>query len=184
MKIYTKSGDQGETSLVEGTRVAKNHPRVEAYGTVDELNSQLGICLSLISKEHELSSTAQFIVKIQNSLFNLGSRLACENKEMKVKLPSIEESDIEALEKQIDTMNSELPLLKEFILPGGHPMAAHMHVARTICRRAERRAVGLEKAEVDKNTSVKYLNRLSDYLFVCARFLNFKMKVSETTWSK
>jgi|FLYM01.1.fsa_nt_gi cob(I)alamin adenosyltransferase len=183
MKIYTKTGDRGETSLVDGTRVPKNHPRVEAYGTVDELNSMIGWCAALVTSESSLAGkiNTSALYQIQNTLFNLGSHLAAENEAVKAKLPNVLTSDIEMLEKEIDQMTLNLPELKEFILPGGHPAAAAAHMARTLCRRAERRVLSIEKQD---DLSIKFLNRLSDYFFVFSRDVNMKAKVKETTWKK
>lgn len=185
MKIYTKTGDKGETSLVDGGRVKKTHPRVEAYGTVDELNSTLGICVSLLTEGKELSEKIQTktLIKIQNDLFNLGSHLACSKTEVKAKLPTVNESDISLLEREMDQMTKELPPLKEFILPGGHPLSSNLHLARTICRRAERRVVDLAE-EQSELLSIQFLNRLSDYLFVLARYVNFKAGLNDITWKK
>ncbi|NCN95151.1 MAG: cob(I)yrinic acid a,c-diamide adenosyltransferase [Bdellovibrionales bacterium] len=183
MKIYTKSGDQGETSLVDGSRVKKNHPRVEAYGTVDELNSILGICLSLAHKDKKLFQDQRLngIPSIQNDLFNLGSQLACPKEEWRVKMPSVGDNRLQFLETEIDEMTEALEPLKEFILPGGHLVSSFLHQARCLCRRAERRVfeLGLEDMQ-----PIKYLNRLSDHLFVLARYVNLQTGVSEVKWKK
>ncbi len=183
MKIYTKTGDRGETSLVDGARVKKSHPRVDAYGTVDELNSILGLCVATATLDPELSTQFDFphFQKIQNSLFNLGSLLACGSEKVKLRLPRLEPSEIEEMEAKIDKMNEALPPLKEFILPGGNLVASFLHQARTVCRRAERKVVEIEDTE---ELMVQYLNRLSDYLFVAARFANFKANSKEITWKK
>lgn len=181
MKIYTKTGDKGETSLVDGKRVPKNHPRVDAYGSVDELNSILGICVSMSTGNPELSSAVKRLCEIQNTLFNLGSHLACADENMKKRLPSLSQEDIGALEEDIDRMSKELPPLREFILPGGHVVASFLHQARTVCRRAERKVSALKD---DEEIHLKYLNRLSDHLFVLARYVNFKSGAAEVTWKK
>ena len=175
MKIYTKGGDRGQTSLVGGTRVSKAHDKIEAYGTVDELNSAIGI---IASSNEEY---AAFLNTIQHKLFNAGSILASEN-DLSFELPTIQLSDIELLEKEIDRLEKGLPRLKNFILPGGSMISAHTHLARCICRRAERRIVGLEE---DKYALIlQYLNRLSDYLFVLSReYLRLEGK-AEIIWQK
>lgn len=175
MKIYTKGGDKGQTSLVGGTRVSKAHDKIEAYGTVDELNSAIGI-IACSNEEY-----ANFLKTIQHKLFNAGSILASEN-DLSFELPSIQLSDIELLEKEIDRLEKGLPRLKNFILPGGSIISAHTHVARCICRRAERRIVRLEE---DKYALIlQYLNRLSDYLFVLSReYLRLEGK-AEIIWQK
>ncbi|EKN63648.1 hypothetical protein BABA_24495 [Neobacillus bataviensis LMG 21833] len=179
MKIYTKTGDKGTTSLIYGTRVAKNDLRVEAYGTCDETNSMIGLALSYINKENfqgkEIIENVYH--KIQTNLFHAGAELATpKGKEVKWSLAA---RDIEELEQQIDVWETELPALTNFILPGGHPAGAAFHVARTIARRAERCAVSLGE---DVNPLVlAYLNRLSDLLFVTARYVNQKLGSSEQT---
>jgi len=179
MKIYTKTGDGGTTSLIGGTKVSKAHLRIEAYGTVDELNSYVGLCKDLLGEQN-----SAILQEIQDRLFTIGSALACDpEKETKMKIPDLREEDIVLLENEIDWMTDVLPPMKSFILPGGHPTVAHVHVARCICRRAERSCVRLqlEKNEVE-SIIPKYLNRLSDYLFVLARFTAHILKVSELPW--
>ena len=176
-KIYTKTGDKGETSLFGGKRLPKSHIRIDAYGTVDELNSYIGLLREL------LSNTAQrtLLKEVQDRLFTLGSQLASDpSKNMKT--PDILEADIELLEKAIDEMNEVLPPLKNFILPGGHSIVAHAHVARCICRRAERGAVALNMEEAIEPILIRYLNRLSDYLFVLSRQIAFDLGVEELAW--
>jgi cob(I)alamin adenosyltransferase len=175
MKIYTKTGDTGETSLVGGTRVSKSDAQIEAYGTVDELNSSLGVVAS-----YDVHHT-DFIKAIQHKLFNLGSVLAAEE-DLEFALPDIELVDIIILEKEIDRLNKSLPRLKDFILPGGSILSAHTHVSRCICRRAERRVVKLNDTKY--GIHIKYLNRLSDYLFILSReFLRIEGK-EEVIWQK
>lgn len=191
-KIYTKFGDKGETRLVGGACVQKNNPRVECYGSVDELNSSLGVVIATLSTTPHAELCVSLIA-IQNQLFNLGSLLACEKKETLPFLPKIRESDILGLEKLIDEMSAQLPTLKNFILPGGSLTAAHLHVARTTCRRAERNTVGLiqqldgqlsgEEQEL-LFTCLGYLNRLSDYLFIAARFANQAQGLKDQVWQK
>ena len=180
MKIYTKTGDKGSTSLIGGTKVSKSHMRIEAYGTVDELNSYVGLCRDLLDNE-EMRAELQ---EIQDRLFTIGSSLACDpNKEPLLKIPDLKESDLQFLEQSIDKMNEVLPVMKSFILPGGHPTVSHFHVARCICRRAERACVRLqaENQEIEP-LIIKYLNRLSDYLFVVARFCGHNLNVAEIPW--
>lgn len=175
MKIYTKTGDTGETSLVGGTRVSKADAKIEAYGTVDELNSSLGVIASLDVHYSD------FIKSIQHKLFNIGSVLAAEEN-LSFELPDIALSDITLLEQEIDRLNKSLPKLKNFILPGGSVLSAHTHVSRCICRRAERRVVILGDAKYGMH--IKYLNRLSDYLFILSReFLRIEGK-EEVIWQK
>lgn len=175
MKIYTKTGDKGETSLLGGTRVSKAHQKLEAYGTVDELNSNVGMIASL-NKEH-----SDFLNKIQHRLFNIGSLLATE-KEVNFELPSIDVNDITVLELEIDRLNETLPTLKNFILPGGSSSSAQAHIARCVCRRAERRVVALQEEKY--TILVQYLNRLSDYLFVLSRDLLRLEGKTEVVWEK
>lgn len=186
MKIYTKSGDQGETSLVDGSRVKKNHPRVEAYGTLDELNSSLGVCVALSRSAEAFQNNSHFqaLQSIQNDLFNLGSQLACPTEDWRAKMPEVSETRVLYLEAEMDAMTDVLPPLKEFILPGGHPFAAALHQARSLCRRAERRVFELESSSNLENRALIYLNRLSDYLFVLARYANHVSQVPELTWKK
>ena len=180
MKIYTKTGDSGTTSLIGGTKVSKAHLRIEAYGTVDELNSYIGLCKGLA--EDKQSNT--ILQEVQDRLFTIGSALACDpEKETKMKIPDLKEADVVLLEYEIDRMNDALPVMKSFILPGGHPTVSHLHIARCICRRAERCCVRLqiEKNEVEPIIP-KYLNRLSDYLFVLARYTGHILNMTEIPW--
>ena len=183
-KIYTKTGDKGKTKLVGGCEVTKTDPRIHAYGTVDELNSHLGLVRVLIQAISELSVLNTNLQKIQNELFNLGSLLACENQEWLSKMPQISPDHIRNLESQIDQMTQELPELKNFILPGGSQSAAQLHIARTVCRRAERLTVELYQSGPEYELCFQYLNRLSDYLFVAARFCNLKLQIEDQKWEK
>lgn len=188
-KIYTKTGDQGLTRLVDGRECSKSSLRVETYGTVDELNSILGLILFALKKESRpsLSSLYSELEKTQNHLFNVGSHLACEKPETRKMLPSFDEAWISELEKSIDTMTAKLPPLKNFILPGGSESASYLHVARTVCRRAERMVVRvLEEGhnETENQRALRYLNRLSDYLFVAARFCNQELQIPDQIWKK
>lgn len=178
-KIYTKTGDKGETSLIGGTRVPKHHVRIEAYGTVDELNSYIGLVRDLITESH-----AQFklLIEIQDRLFTIGAILAADPEKSKMKLPDLHESDIALLEKAIDEMDSHLPEMKHFVLPGGHPTISHLHIARCVCRRAERNVIHLNEIAPVNDLTFKYLNRLSDYLFTLSRQLAIDYKAIETPW--
>lgn len=176
LKIYTRTGDKGTTSLIYGTRIAKNDPRVEAYGTCDEANSMIGLALSHIAKEEmpDLQNILTVFHKVQTILFHVGAELATPiGKEVKWQL---DENHVAELEKVIDEWDSELPPLTNFILPGGHPSGAAFHTARTVIRRGERLAVGLDAVNP---LVLAYLNRLSDLLFVAARFVNLKLGIVE-----
>ncbi len=179
MKIYTKTGDQGTTGLLSGTRVPKHHIRLESYGTVDELNSWLGLLRDALP-EHPQS---QFLMSVQNHLFAIGSHLAVEPGKANFELPKIEESDVEAIEKQIDAMNAVLPPLRNFILPGGHPAVSQIHVARTVCRRAERCVSHLAETTEVSGVILRFINRLSDYLFVLSRLISKEKDAIETPWT-
>lgn len=181
LKIYTKTGDDGTTSLIGGTKVPKSHFRIEAYGTVDELNSYMGLCRDLLSDPDSL----RLLAEIQDRLFTIGSSLACDaEKEPGMALPDLIEDDVRLLEKEIDRMTDLLPVMKHFILPGGAVAVSQLHVARCICRRAERCSVRMQYEGIAINELVvKYLNRLSDYLFVLARYTGQQMKAQETIWT-
>lgn len=178
MKIYTKKGDKGQTSLIGGTRVSKHHLRIESYGTVDELNSYIGLIRS-----QEIDEAQKAILKeIQDRLFTIGSSLASDPERSKMKIPDLHESDVTLLEEEMDKMNEVLPPLKHFILPGGELAVASCHLARCVCRRAERIAVHLsEESFVDEKVLI-YLNRLSDYLFVLGRKISYDDKIEENIW--
>lgn len=178
-KIYTKTGDKGNTSLIGGTKVPKSHLRIEAYGTVDELNSYVGLCRDLTSDK----TSGDLLGEIQDRLFTIGSSLACDpEKETKLKIPDLKDSDVTVLEKAMDSMNETLPPMKNFILPGGHPTVAHMHIARCICRRAERCVVRLSFETEAPPIVIQYLNRLSDYFFVLARYEAHLAGATEIPW--
>ena len=180
MKIYTKKGDKGETSLLGGTKVNKDNIRLEAYGTVDELNAFIGhIHDQEISQNHKT-----ILLKIQNQLFNLGSILSFDGMKTQINLPEITKENIQMLEAEIDKMEEELSPLKDFILPSGHTIASLCHIARTVCRRAERRVVELQAKEKISPNCLEYLNRLSDYLFVLARGILKEKSCTEITWIK
>ena len=178
MKIYTRTGDKGQTSLIGGTRVPKYHLRIECYGTVDELNSYIG----LIQCQDIDTHSRQMLKEIQDRLFTIGSSLAADPEKSRMKIPDLNPEDITLLEAEMDRMNEVLPELRHFILPGGSTVVSYTHIARCICRRAERIAVELASiSEVDERVTV-YLNRLSDYLFVLGRKLGFDAKADENVW--
>jgi len=179
MKIYTRTGDKGTTSLLGGTRVAKNHLRIEAYGTVDELNSWMGLL-----RDQPLSEKVggALLKEIQDRLFTVGSNLAMEMEESKKQLPDLHQSDIERLEEAMDAMNEDIPPLRSFVLPGGQLSASQAHVARTVCRRAERAVIALDDVEFVPALVIQYLNRLSDYLFTLARAWTHAAGAEETPW--
>lgn len=180
MKIYTKTGDAGNTSLIGGTKVPKSYIRIETYGTVDELNSHLGLLGDYLTDEH----TKYFLKSIQDRLFVIGSSLAVDpEKGTKMEIPDLLESDVEGLEKEIDRMNEVLPEMKHFILPGGALPVSQAHVCRCVCRRAERLCVSmLNDGLAVEPIIIKYLNRLSDYLFVVARYVGHLLNVPEVIW--
>ena len=182
-KIYTKTGDQGKTSLVGGERVSKGDLRLDCYGTVDELNSVLGVLLSHL-QAYGFEAPVRFLTQAQNQLFNLGSELACVDEKLSTQLPQILPEHITALEKQMDLLSQSLPPLQEFILPGGHLLASQTHMARTVCRRAERLCCNLAESEKIPESVIPYLNRLNDYFFVLARFFNHQLGITEVTWKK
>ncbi|MEO5943620.1 MAG: cob(I)yrinic acid a,c-diamide adenosyltransferase [Ferruginibacter sp.] len=180
-KIYTKTGDLGKTSLIGGTKVLKSHLRIETYGTVDELNSYIGLSSDLIT-----DTNSKIILKeIQDRLFTIGSSLACDpEKEPLMKIPDLRETDVNLLESEIDKMNEILPVMKSFILPGGHVAVSTLHVTRCICRRTERLSVALQHDDIFVDPLViKYLNRLSDYLFVLSRYIGHLLQVDEIKWN-
>ena len=180
MKIYTKTGDDGTTSLIGGTKVPKSHLRIEAYGTVDELNSYIGLCRDLLTDDQGKNT----LLEVQDRLFTIGSSLACDPiKEPKMRIPDLKETDVELLEKEIDRMNGSIPPMKNFILPGGHITLSQLHIARCVCRRAERCSVRLELESLEVEAIIiKYLNRLSDYLFVLSRYTGQQLNVGEIPW--
>jgi cob(I)alamin adenosyltransferase len=180
LKIYTKTGDSGNTSLIGGTKVPKSHIRIETYGTVDELNSYIGFCADQLT--HQPSKV--LLKEVQDRLFTIGSSLACDpDREPLMKIPDLNETDIQLLETEIDAMNETIPAMKSFILPGGHPAVSSLHVARCICRRAERLCVHMQQESIFVEPLViKYLNRLSDYLFVLSRFTGHLLGVEEIPW--
>ncbi len=179
-KIYTKTGDLGNTSLIGGTKVLKSHLRIESYGGIDELNSYIALINDLL--EH--AALSLILREIQDRLFTIGSSLACDpDKESALKIPDLQAADVELLEKEIDRMNEVLPAMKSFILPGGHATISHIHIARCVCRRAERNCVNLQAHHSFVEPLVlQYMNRLSDYLFVLARYAGYLLNVDDIPW--
>ncbi|NJY64182.1 cob(I)yrinic acid a,c-diamide adenosyltransferase [Salinimicrobium sp. CDJ15-81-2] len=185
MKIYTKTGDKGTTALFGGTRVPKHHIRIESYGTVDELNSHLGMLRDQQIDEH----SHEILLRIQDRLFTIGSTLATDPEKavlksgkQRLEIPKVTLEDIELLEQEMDKMNEELPPMTHFVLPGGHQTVSVCHIARCVCRRAERLATALYEIEPFEDTVLQYLNRLSDYLFVLARKLSKDLQANEMQW--
>ena len=180
LKIYTKTGDGGKTSLIGGTKVPKSHIRIESYGTIDELNSFIGLCSDQIEDE----GSKVMLKEIQDRLFTIGSSLACDpDKEPLMKMPDLKKEDIQLLESSIDKMNEVLPVMKSFILPGGHMAVSSLHVARCVCRRAERICVHMQEEQIFIDPLViQYLNRLSDFLFVLARYVGHLVGAEEVAW--
>jgi len=185
MKIYTKTGDKGTTALFGGTRVPKHHIRIDSYGTVDELNSHIGLIRDQNISQHFKS----ILVEVQDRLFTVGAILATDPEKAILKsgkarlnIPKISSNDIELLEKEMDAMNTELPPMTHFVLPGGHQTVSFCHIARCVCRRAERLATALNEIEPFQEETLMYLNRLSDYLFVLARKLSYDLQAEEIKW--
>ena len=177
-KIYTKTGDKGTTSLIGGTRVPKYHERIEAYGTVDELNAWIGLV-----RDQEIDKRSKkILLEIQDRLFTMESQLATESDNAAENLPLLQEEDVLLLEKEIDKMNSQLPELTSFILPGGHTTVSYCHLARTVCRRAERLVIKLDTKNTIEPLIIVYLNRLSDYLFVLSRYFSQNFGSKESVW--
>jgi len=179
MKIYTKKGDQGKTGLIGGTRVSKDDMKIEAYGTVDELNAHIGCLRDSV----ENKNYSEQLIEIQDRLFTAGSILAVGDSGTKMKLPSLHEEDITTLEKWIDNMDTNLPEMKSFVLPGGHQTVSICHIARTVSRRAERRVVTLAQHVSIDPLLLRYFNRLSDYLFTLGRVLTIELNIQETPWN-
>lgn len=179
MKVYTKKGDEGKTGLIGGTRILKSSLRIEAYGTVDELNSYLG----LIRDQEINNQYKQQLLEIQDRLFTIGSALASDPEKSKMKIPDLLESDIKALEDWMDEMDEALEPMKFFVLPGGHTTVSYCHIARCVCRRAERIVVDLKQSDFVAPLILQYLNRLSDYLFVLSRKLTKDLGAVEKPWN-
>lgn len=178
MKIYTKTGDQGTTSLFGGRRVSKADIRIDSYGTVDELNSWIG----LLRDQGVNQGRKEVLLAIQDRLFTIGSMLATEPGNTKVKIPVLHNEDVTFLEKEIDSMDAGLPPMRSFVLPGGHPAVSFTHIARTVCRRAERLVIALHGHEPVDEIIIRYLNRLSDYLFVLSRLVAQELNIEEAPW--
>lgn len=185
-RVYTRTGDKGTTGLADGSRVAKTSPRLESYGTVDELNAILGLCRARLAglPAERASRADSWLEAIQNDLFNIGADFATPISGRWANMQLVAEADVTALERMIDLMQEELPPLREFVLPGGSEVNAALHLARTVCRRAERMSVHLGQNEELNPHGVPYLNRLSDFLFVLSRWVLVGMGAGETTWSK
>ena len=178
MKIYTKKGDSGTTQLIGGTRIAKSDRRIEAYGTIDELNSYIG----LIRDQAICVNSKQMLIEIQDRLFTIGALLASDPNKKAMQLPTIQIEDVEKLEQKIDEMNETLPEMRSFVLPGGHTTVSFSHIARCVCRRAERLSINLSDDTFQKKLILQYLNRLSDYLFVLSRYLSKDLGAEEIPW--
>jgi cob(I)alamin adenosyltransferase len=179
MKVYTKTGDKGTTALIGGKRVKKSSQRIEAYGTVDELIAWIGLIRDCNIDNENL---VKELVDIQDNLMDVAAILAYDGENKKVKVPAIQEEDITGLEKSIDRMDEELPPVDAFVLPGGHKTVSYCHIARTVCRRAERRAIEIQEDVFNGENAFRFLNRMSDYLFVLSRFLSKKLSVKEIKW--
>jgi len=178
MKVYTKTGDEGTTALFGGKRVSKSDLRIESYGTIDEVNSWVGVL-----RDQEVNKARHAVlIEIQDRLFTVGSILAVEPGNTKVKVPHLSPDDVTFLEKEIDSMETKLEPMKVFVLPGGHPSVSFGHVTRTVCRRAERLVIALHTQEPLDPLVIKYLNRLSDYFFVLCRTMTAELKAPETPW--
>ena len=179
MKIYTKTGDKGTTSLIGGTRVAKSHLRIESYGTVDELNSYIG----LVRDQEVNKGRADILKEIQDRLFTIGSALATDpDKNTKMVTPDLHQEDVTLLEQEIDKYTANVPPLRAFVLPGGHPSVSFCHVARCVCRRAERLVIRLQEESPVEDLVIMYLNRLSDYLFALCRQMTYELQAEEVVW--
>lgn len=182
-RIYTKTGDQGETLLASGERVSKDDARIECYGTIDELNSYVGMAAVSAAAEPALAELATILVRVQHELFNLGSILATTPEHVHPRQARITEAEIELLESEIDRMNASLPPLRSFVLPGGSRLNTELHVCRTVCRRAERLLVSTARKQALDLVNLRYCNRLSDAFFVWSRWVNVVLGVGETLWS-
>ena len=187
-RVYTKKGDSGQTGLVGGQRVEKSHPRIDAYGTVDELNAFMGAAreslleVAQLQQDEDVTALAAVVLRVQHELFNLGSILATLPEDVHPKQPRVTAADVEALERDMDERNAELEPLRSFVLPGGHRVNTDLHVARTVCRRAERLCVELAASEDVSEEAIAYLNRLSDALFVWSRWVVARIGAEEVVW--
>ncbi|TRX57698.1 cob(I)yrinic acid a,c-diamide adenosyltransferase [Fulvivirga sp. M361] len=178
MKVYTKTGDKGTTSLFGGARVSKSHIRIESYGTVDELNSYIG----LLKDQPVNQDRKDLLENIQDKMFTIGAILATEPGNSKVKVPTLSMEHVSSLEEAMDKMDESLPAMKNFVLPGGHQSVSYCHITRCICRRAERLTIALNETEPVDPVVIQYLNRLSDYFFVLARKVALELDITETPW--
>lgn len=181
-KVYTRTGDKGKTRLVGGAEVDKNDPRVEAYGTIDELNSVIGVVVAHLTDDPRCADIVDRLIRTQQTLFDVGSSVATPSQTRQQGMPAATQADIDALEHDIDHLNESLPILKSFILPSGGVAAATLHVARTVCRRAERQLIEAMAIDQQDPLSMPYVNRLSDYLFVASRAIAARQKIEETLW--
>jgi cob(I)alamin adenosyltransferase len=181
-KVYTRKGDGGMTSLAGGARIHKTAPRIEAYGEVDELNSWLGMAAEALRREAALATLLDRVLRVQNELFDLGAQLAVLARDRRPDTPTITPGQVKRLESEIDEMNAAVGPLRSFILPGGGEIAVRLHLARTVCRRAERALLRLDAVEPLDGTEVPYLNRLSDWLFVASRHAGSKLGIAEVLW--
>ncbi len=188
MRIYTKKGDQGQSSLVDGSKVIKSDLRLQAYGTLDELNSHVGLLISLLSTEQETHNREiffediRFLKQIQVWLFHLGSQMACGDSKISEKLPTLTQEEVHIMEHSIDRLEDSLPGLKNFILPGGHQTSSQAHVCRTVTRRSERLCVALNEKTKPEYPAISFLNRLGDYFFVLARSINHRLDIKSIEW--
>lgn len=183
-KIYTKKGDKGKTSLGSGQKVSKSSKRIQAYGTVDELNAVMGIVVELLKKENNLIYLEGKFIRLQNELFNLGAQLSFLPENRNANIPVITVKEIKQLENEIDQFNEELPPLKSFIIPGGGQISVYIHLARTVCRRAEREIMELAENEKIDGEELTYINRLSDWLFMAGRLVSKHLNIEELYWNK
>ena len=181
-RIYTKVGDKGQTALVGGQRVPKDSPRIDCYGTTDELNSYIGVACVQAARDSRTERLAGILLRVQHELFNLGSILATLPDDVGPRQPRVTDADVAQLEAEIDEMNNDLPVLRSFVLPGGTELNAQLHVCRTVCRRAERLVVALSRTEGVPEEVIRYLNRLSDALFVWSRWSSVQLGASEVLW--
>ena len=181
-KVYTRGGDKGETSLIGGERVSKADPRLECYGTIDELNATLGLVFEALERSAAGAHLGPIVRRVQNELFNLGCELATPDPARRARQPRVEQRHVDALERDIDAVNDDLPVLKSFVLPGGGWASAYFHLARTVCRRCERLVVGLDAPAEETALPIAYLNRLSDALFVWGRWCAWKDGRPEPLW--
>jgi cob(I)alamin adenosyltransferase len=181
-RIYTKGGDKGQTGLVGGQRVPKDSPRIDTYGTTDELSACIGLACVTAGNDTRTEKLARILLRVQHELFNLGSILATLPEDVGPRQPRVTDADVAQLESEIDEMNEDLPVLRSFVLPGGTELNAQLHLCRTVCRRAERLVVALSRSEEVPAEAIRYLNRLSDALFVWSRWVNVQLGAPEVLW--